>query len=516
LPLWTASPPLGPSAHRDARAISLRSEGRAPSPSAAKAPTRRLPPPLTSNNQTNPPPKQNNTAATEATTTRTNDGRAVRRSLNQTGRYVRQPTNDPSSQQKMEEDGVGYSSTGLVAQMREQGNLWTENPDDATKKTVVKLAQAYGYCWGVERAVRMAYEARAQFPEKRVLITNEIIHNPEVNDRLRELDIEILEETAPSTAGSAGTKDLINGKDYSSIQEGDVVIFPAFGATVQEMQTFRDRGVHMVDTTCPWVAKVWNSVDTHGRKSFTSVIHGKYSHEETVATASFAESYIIVKDLEEAKYVCDYILNGGDREAFLAKFKKAVSKGFCPDRDLQKVGLANQTTMLKGETEAIGKLLERTMMRKHGAERLGEHFLLMDTICDATQERQDALYAITDDKEIDMLVVVGGFNSSNTSHLQEIAEHKGLPSFWVDSAARIDVSSNKVTHKTGWGELKETEGWIPLTNADGKALTIGVTSGASTPDRAVEEVLDRIFRIRDPAFAGIAPRECKPVEAPAH
>ena len=440
---------------------------------------------------------------------------------------MRQPTNDPASQRKMEDDGVGYSSTGLVAQMREQGNVWRQKAAAAAggQETVVKLAEAYGYCWGVERAVRMAYEARAQFPDRKVYITNEIIHNPEVNDRLRELDIEILEEAqaqaapapaAAAAAAAAPAPGVVNGKDYSSIASGDVVIFPAFGATVQEMQTFRDRGVHMVDTTCPWVAKVWNSVDTHGRKAFTSVIHGKYSHEETVATASFAETYVIVKDLAEAKYVCDYILEGGDRDAFLAKFAKAVSPGFCPDTHLQKVGLANQTTMLKGETEAIGKLLERTMMRKHGADKLGEHFLLMDTICDATQERQDALYAITDDKEIDLLVVVGGFNSSNTSHLQEIAEHKGLPSFWVDSAARIDVAGNRVTHKTGWGELRETEGWIRTEDDGGKPLTIGVTSGASTPDRAVEEVLDRIFRIRDPSFGGIAPRECKPVVAPTH
>ncbi|KIY97659.1 4-hydroxy-3-methylbut-2-enyl diphosphatereductase, partial [Monoraphidium neglectum] len=204
------------------------------------------------------------------------DGRAVRRSLNKTGRYVRKPVKDPKSNELMEEHGVGYSSTGLVAQMREQGNEWQQG------EVNVKLAKAYGYCWGVERAVRMAYEARNAFPDKRVHITNEIIHNPEVNQRLRELDINIFEE-------EAGPK----GKDYGAIKEGDVVIFPAFGATVQEMQLFRDRKVEMVDTTCPWVAKVWNSVDIYGRKSFTSVIHGKYSHEETVATASFADKYII-------------------------------------------------------------------------------------------------------------------------------------------------------------------------------------------------------------------------------
>eukprot|EP00882_Tetradesmus_deserticola_P001056 GHRQ01001142.1.p1 GENE.GHRQ01001142.1~~GHRQ01001142.1.p1 ORF type:complete len:485 (+),score=212.18 GHRQ01001142.1:45-1457(+) len=420
------------------------------------------------------------------------DGRAVRRSLNATGRYVRQPTKDEKSQALIDEHGVGYSLSGLVAQMRDNDMQWQQG------EVTVKLAKAYGYCWGVERAVRMAYEARIANPDKKLYITNEIIHNPEVNQRLRELNVEIFEED-----------DGEQGKDYARISDGDVVIFPAFGATVQEMQLFKDKGVKMVDTTCPWVAKVWNSVDQHSRKSYTSVIHGKYSHEETIATASFADTYIIVRDLVEAQMVVDYILTGGDREAFLKHFEKAVSKGFDPDTDLVKVGLANQTTMLKGDTQEIGKMLERTMMQKYGPDELNNHFMLMDTICDATQERQDAMYDIIEDSSINMMLVVGGFNSSNTSHLQEIAEHKGLPSFWVDSAARIDVENNKLLHKTGWGELKETTNWLP----EGP-LTIAVTSGASTPDRAVEEVLDRVFRIKDPSFAGIAAKECKPLELP--
>ncbi|KIY92623.1 4-hydroxy-3-methylbut-2-enyl diphosphatereductase [Monoraphidium neglectum] len=165
--------------------------------------------------------------------------------------------------------------------------------------------------------------------------------------------------------------------------------------------------------------------------------------------------------------------------------------------------------MLKGDTQEMGKMFERTMLSKYGPSALAEHFMLMDTICDATQERQDALYEITDDKSIDLMIVVGGFNSSNTSHLQEIAEHKGIPSFWVDSAARIDVAGNKLLHKTGWGELKETTNWL----GDGP-VTIGITSGASTPDRAIEEVLDKVFRIKDPAFAGIAPKQCAAVAVP--
>nr|ACM79143.1 4-hydroxy-3-methylbut-2-enyl diphosphate reductase [Dunaliella salina] len=420
-------------------------------------------------------------------------GREIRRSLNKTGRYVRTVKNDPDATKALDADGVGYSLTGLVAQMREEGNFWKQG--DVT----VKLAKAYGYCWGVERAVRMAYEARRAFPGRSIHVTNEIIHNPEVNRRLREMDVNIVKE------------DPQKGKDYSKIDNGDVVIFPAFGVGAPDMKYFRDKGVNIVDTTCPWVAKVWNSVDTYAKKKCTSIIHGKYSHEETVATASFAEDYLIIKDLNEAQYVCDYILKGGDREEFMKKFSKAVSKGFDPDVHLNRVGLANQTTMLKGETQAIGKMLERTMMEKFGPQNLQDHFMVMDTICDATQERQDALYEITDDPTIDMMLVVGGFNSSNTSHLQEIPHNKGLPAFWVDTADRIDMASNSIAHKLHYGELKVTENWLP----EGP-ITIGVTSGASTPDRAVEEVLERVFRMKDPNFKGIQPRECAPPVLPTH
>jgi 4-hydroxy-3-methylbut-2-en-1-yl diphosphate reductase len=417
------------------------------------------------------------------------DARAFRRSLNQTGRYTRKPVNDEQSLQLMEEHGVGYSSTGIVAQMREQGFIWQQG--DVT----IELAEAYGYCWGVERAVQMAYEARKAYPNQKLHITNEIIHNPGVNQRLKEMEVQFIDANADGD------------KDFSSVKQGDVVILPAFGASVQEMRLLNERGVQIVDTTCPWVSKVWNAVDNQARKGHTSIIHGKWAHEETVATASFAGTYVIVKDLKEAQYVCDYILNGGgNKEEFLKKFENAMSEGFDPDRDLELVGMANQTTMLKGETEAIGKMIEKTVMQRWGPAKLNEHFLVMDTICDATQERQDAIYKLTGKQEgsekLDMMVVVGGFNSSNTSHLQEIGELKGIPSFWVDSAARIDVDSNAITHKLAHGELVETKSWL----GEG-ALRIGVTSGASTPDKAVEDVLDRIFKIKDPSFAGVAPKK---------
>jgi len=395
------------------------------------------------------------------------DTKAFKRSLNSSQLYHRKGFGheaEVSDQMQSE-----YQSD-LIQQIRD--NQYRLQRGDVT----IRLAQAFGFCWGVERAVAMAYETRQHFPSQRLWITNEIIHNPSVNQRLREMEVGFI----PVEAGE---------KNFSVVDAGDVVILPAFGASVQEMQLLNDKGCTIVDTTCPWVSKVWNTVEKHKKGEYTSIIHGKYNHEETIATSSFARTYLVVLNLAEAQYVCDYILNGGDRDEFMSKFSRACSAGFDPDRDLDRVGIANQTTMLKGETEQIGKLFEHTMLKKYGPTVLNQHFLSFNTICDATQERQDAMFDLVDEK-LDLMVVIGGYNSSNTTHLQEIAIDRGIPSYHIDSAERISLE-NRVEHKPLGRDLEVCENWLPA-----GPIVVGVTSGASTPDRVVAAAIEKIFAIK--------------------
>ncbi|BAZ21980.1 hydroxymethylbutenyl pyrophosphate reductase [Kalymmatonema gypsitolerans NIES-4073] len=396
------------------------------------------------------------------------DTKAFKRSLHSSDLYYRKGFGRAAEVTQML-----YSEyqSSLIQQIRENG--YTLQHGDVT----IKLAEAFGFCWGVERAIALAYETRQQFPTERIWITNEIIHNPLVNQNLQDMQVEFI------PVNSQGEK------DFSVVAKEDVVILPAFGASVQEMQLLNEKGCKIMDTTCPWVSKVWNSVEKHKKGNYTSIIHGKYKHEETIATSSFAEKYLVVLNLQQAEYVCNYILNGGNREEFLTKFAHAYSPGFDPDTDLVRVGIANQTTMLKGETEQIGKLFERTLMRKYGPQELNHHFLSFNTICDATQERQDAMFQLVEEK-LDLMVVVGGFNSSNTTQLQTISRARAIPSYHIDSAERIGPL-NRIEHKKLHSTLEVVENWLPP-----GPIVVGITSGASTPDKVVADVIEKIFDIK--------------------
>lgn len=234
-------------------------------------------------------------------------------------------------------------------------------------------------------------------------------------------------------------------------------------------------------------------MDKHQKEGLTSIIHGKYAHEETVATTSFCTDYICVKDMKEAEMVADYIVNGGDKEAFLKHFSKAISKGFDPDVHLKKVGLANQTTMYKKETRAIGQLMQKAMIKKYGPVDASKHYMEFDTICDATQERQDAIHDLVDKTEeygLDFILVIGGWDSSNTAHLLEIPVHAGIRAFHINKAECISAD-NTITHRTVDGEIV-TEPFLDLD----KEVVMGVTSGASTPDAAIQDSLANIFLLK--------------------
>nr|AHI58875.1 FidD4 [Fischerella muscicola UTEX 1829]APZ79555.1 FimE1 [Fischerella muscicola UTEX 1829] len=396
------------------------------------------------------------------------DTKALKRSLHNSNRYYRNGFGHKV--EATERLHFEYQSD-LIQQIRENG--YKLQRGDVT----IRLAEAFGFCWGVERVIALTYETRKQFPTERIWITNEIIHNPTVNQNLTEMQIEFIPMNEEGQ------------KDFTVITEQDVVILPAFGATIQEIQLLNTIGCTIVDTTCPWVSKVWNSVEKHKKHSYTSIIHGKYKHEETIATSSYADKYLIILNLQQAKYVCDYILNGGDREEFLSKFAGSYSFGFDPDTDLERIGIANQTTMLKRETEQIGKLFERTLMRKYSPSQINNHFLSFNTICDATQERQDAMFKLVEEK-IDLMVVVGGFNSSNTTHLQEIALKYGIPSYHIDSVERLGPG-NRIQHKKLHSNLEVVEDWLPPGQ-----IVVGITSGASTPDNIVSNVIEKIFEIK--------------------
>ena len=345
----------------------------------------------------------------------------------------------------------------------------------------VRLAKQFGFCYGVERAIDLAYAARKVFKDRRLFIVGEIIHNPEVNEQISSLGIKNL---------TGRNKQA----DISDLQPDDVVILPAFGTEVSILQQIKDRGCQIVDTTCGDVMSVWKRVRKYASESATSIIHGKAEHEETKATSSRALGdgkghYLVVLTLADTDYVCDYIRHGGDKQAFLEKFKGAYSPGFDPDIHLRTVGVANQTTMLRGETEEVQRRIQRAIVERDGLELAAKNFRFFDTICGATQERQDALRELLNVK-MDLLLVVGGYNSSNTSHLAEMGEEK-LPTYFVLNASRL-LSENEILHYNLHEKCEVVaHSWLPKS-----PVVVGITAGASCPNNLIEETLIRLFQLR--------------------
>jgi 4-hydroxy-3-methylbut-2-en-1-yl diphosphate reductase len=354
-------------------------------------------------------------------------------------------------------------------------------------RLTVHLAREFGFCYGVDRAVDYAYQARRRFPGRSVFLTGEIIHNPHVNQRLRGAGIRFLSDP---------------GERPETLGPDDVVILPAFGVTVAEMARLSAQGCTLVDTTCGSVLNVWKNVVRYAQDGFTAVIHGKVRHEETRATASQALKYpngryIVVLDGDEASIVCDYIRNGRDSAEFLARFADAVSPGFDPDRDLARIGCANQTTMLMSESLEIERMFRAAMADRYGEAALERHFRAFDTICSATQERQDAVETLIASEPLNLMIVVGGYNSSNTCNLARICAAK-VPTYHIADTDCL-LSPERIRHRpvgapstASAGEIV-TDNWLP---SSGRVVA-GLTAGASTPNNIVGEVISTLAR-----FAG--------------
>jgi len=349
--------------------------------------------------------------------------------------------------------------------------------------TTVRLAREFGFCYGVERAVDYAYQTRRKFPDRRVFLAGEIIHNPHVNTKLRDMGVQILQ---------IGPK----GIDYTGVGPADVVILPAFGVTIHDFETLRGIGCVMVDTTCGSVLNVWKRVESYAREGFTSLIHGKYYHEETRATASQAmkyagAQYFVVRNMEEAKVVCDFIERRLSAEDLMKRFGHAVSPGFDPVRDLRRIGVANQTTMLARESLAIGVEVGQAIARAYGEDYAKENFRTFDTICSATQERQDAVIELLQEP-IDVMVVIGGYNSSNTISLAALCAEK-VRTYHIEDASAIDAETGSVRHRLpGRKDDVNESGWLSRTGP----FRVGITAGASTPNNKIGDAVARIFATR--------------------
>ncbi|GAA5494886.1 4-hydroxy-3-methylbut-2-enyl diphosphate reductase [Rubritalea halochordaticola] len=382
----------------------------------------------------------------------------------------------PDVMEKVQAEVRRHYESSIVEKIRSNDGVFTVG------NTTVRLAQQFGFCYGVERAIDLAYAARKVFADNKIFLIGEIIHNPEVNRQLTDMNIV-----------SLPWKEM--NEQYDALTEDDVVIVPAFGAPTDFIDKIEEKGAAIVDTTCGDVMKVWRRVRTYAKEGFTSIIHGKAGHEETRATASRALGddgtghYIVVLTLADTQFLCDYIRGKVSSEALMERFGHAVSPGFDPEKHLKQVGVANQTTMLKSETEEIQRMVYRAVEDRDGDTK---NFQFFDTICGATQERQDALFEMLK-HHMDVLLVVGGYNSSNTTHLVEIGQEE-LPTFFIRNSDCIQ-SLEQIVHFDLEHKAEITSDYTNLLDLE-KPVTIGVTAGASCPNNLIEATVIRAFELR--------------------
>jgi 4-hydroxy-3-methylbut-2-enyl diphosphate reductase len=364
--------------------------------------------------------------------------------------------------------------SGIIEQIKANDNRWQVGD------LHLRIAAQFGFCYGVDKAIDFAYETHRQFPDKRIFLTHEIIHNPRVNRRLVEMGIQFM-----------ASKQQPVGTPLEAITADDVVLLPAFGVDHGLLEQLRSIGCVLVDTTCGSVVHVWKRVERYAREGFTAVIHGKYQHEETIATSSYVTKYgahyLIVFDKPEAALVCEYIRTGRGAAELAAKFAPAISPGFNFHKHLMHIGCANQTTMLSSESLEIAEMFRQALSEKYGPEDLPNRFRSFDTICSATQERQDAVVEMMRQPP-DLMLVVGGFNSSNTTHLCEIAS-QFCPTYHVDEIDCL-ISPHEIRHRPPHvgAEPEIARDWLPAR----RPLEIGLTAGASTPNRVIGDVIERL------------------------
>jgi 4-hydroxy-3-methylbut-2-en-1-yl diphosphate reductase len=385
-------------------------------------------------------------------------------------------------------DIPNYYRSSLVTEIKSKRKLEDPRKQDLSPSVLeigkfrFKIARHFGFCFGVENAIEIAYRALKENPGKRVYLLSEMIHNPHVNGDLIDKGVKFLQ----STSG----KQLI---PFDELKADDIVIVPAFGTTLELCEKLESLGVDLkkYNATCPFVEKVWKRAQQLGQKDFTIIIHGKHEHEETRATFSHAKVSavsLVIRDFAEAQLLARYIRRELPKDNFFKDFSGRFSNGFDPEINLQRIGVVNQTTMLASDTQSITDLLRNAIEDYFGKDNLSNHFAdTRDTLCYATSENQDAVHSLVASGG-DLAIVVGGYNSSNTSHLVEICEEH-IPTYYIKDADEI-ISAEVIRH-LDWRHSKviESQNWLPRSE---ESLDILVTAGASCPDAIVDEVIQKV------------------------